>query len=623
LHFPALLIYYFRNVKKYKGYLYYFLYWLLFFAIARAAFLLYHFQLTRTLSGGEIFKTFLYGLRMDASFTAYICLFPFLLFLIKSVAVHLPINKIIRIYTYVLVIIISFLIIADLGLYTAWGYRMDATPLQYFKSPKEMGATISSAPVFSLLLIFIVLAVIYLFIYKKYFNPYIDRAQKKFHIADSFFSLFLLTFLFIPIRGGIQKIPMIISDVYFSQKIFADHAAINLPWNITFSILNQHNPHNPFDYFSKEKSEQLVNSLYDTGPLRIPSILSVAKPNIIFIILESYTAKWVGCLGGVPGVTPNLDKIAEDGLLFTHIYAAGDRSEKGQVAVLSGYPNQAITSIVKTPTKTLHLPSLNQSLEKIGYRSSYTYGGELAFANIKSYLINIGVERLVGKYDFPVSERTTSWGVHDQYVFKRFYDDIHKEKQPFFAAMFTLSSHEPYDVPMKPHFKGTDETTLFENSVYYTDSIIGHFINTLKQDTLWKNTLIVFVADHGHPLPGHDPNDRPSKFRIPLIFSGGALSMKGRINNIGSQTDIVTTILDQMHLPTKDFKWGKDLLDSSAKQFAFYSFNDGFGFVTPQGTETMDNVSRKPIYISPGYDTSNLKYGKAYMQFSYQDFLDR
>jgi phosphoglycerol transferase MdoB-like AlkP superfamily enzyme len=233
------------------------------------------------------------------------------------------------------------------------------------------------------------------------------------------------------------------------------------------------------------------------------------------------------------------------------------------------------------------------------------------------------MDRLVDKYSFPESQRTTSWGVHDQYVFNRFYKDIHSEHQPFFAALFTLSSHEPYDVPMKPHFPGRDETTLFKNSVYYTDSIIGHFIKRLKKDSLWKNTLIVFVADHGHPLPGHDPNDRPSKFHIPLIFSGGALKQKGIIPAIGSQTDIATTVLDQLHLSTKGFNWGKDLLDTAATPFAFYSFNNGFGFVTPQGTGTVDNVSRKIIYTDSGFDTSLLQYGKAYMQFSYQDFLNR
>jgi phosphoglycerol transferase MdoB-like AlkP superfamily enzyme len=413
------------------------------------------------------------------------------------------------------------------------------------------------------------------------------------------------------------------SDVYFSEKLFADHSAINLPWNILFSILNKNNEKNPFDYYPEKQSETLVNSLYKTGSLKIPSILSLEKPNIIIIILESYTAKWVGCLGGVQGVTPNLDKIAADGLLFTNIYAAGDRSEKGQVAVLSGYPNQAINSIIKTPDKTRQLPSINQELEKAGYNSSYTYGGELEFANIKSYLIHIGIERLVDKYSFPVAQRTTSWGVHDQYVFDRFGEDLKKEKQPFFAALFSLSSHEPYDVPMKPHFPGTDETTLFKNSIYYTDSIIGDFIVKSKMEPWWQNTLVVFVADHGHPLPGHDPNDRPSKFRIPLIFSGGALKTKGVINNIGSQTDIATTILDQLKLPTDQFKWGKDLLDSSAKQFAFYSFNDGFGFVTPQGTATVDNVSKKLIYKDAGFDTTNLKYGKAYMEFSYEDYLRR
>ncbi len=131
------------------------------------------------------------------------------------------------------------------------------------------------------------------------------------------------------------------------------------------------------------------------------------------------------------------------------------------------------------------------------------------------------------------------------------------------------------------------------------------------------------MADHGHPLPGHDPNDRPSKFHIPLIFSGGALKFSGKIHTIGSQTDVATTILDQLHLPTKDFKWGKDLLDTSAKQFSFYSFNNGFGFVTPGGTETFDNVSKQSIYKDPTVGTSQLKYGKAYMQFSYQDFLNR
>ena len=615
--------YYFRTVKKYQAYFFYFLYWILFFIAAKIAFLLYHPDLTETLTATEIFKVFLYGLRMDASFTAYICILPFLLFLIKSVAPRFEIKKIIRIYTYVLVIIISFLIIADLELYNAWGFRMDATPLQYFKTPEEMGATISTAPVFLLAIIFVFIAGIFIFLYKKCFDIFSAFTVRRITFFSIFLPLFLLAFLFIPIRGGIQKIPMNISDAYFSEKIFADHAAINLPWNVMFSILNRHNPHNPFDYFPPQKAKELVESLYATGPKRIPSILSVEKPNIVIIILESFTAKWVGCLGGVPGVTPNLDSIAANGLLFTNIYAAGDRSEKGQVAILSGYPNQAVTSIIKTPTKTRRLPSINQSLAKIGYRSSFTYGGELEFANIKSYLVNIKIDQLTDKYSFPVSERTTSWGVHDQYVFDWFYKDIQQKKEPFFATLFTLSSHEPYDVPMKTKFEGSDRSSLFKNSVYYTDSIVGSFIRQFKQLPLWKNTLIVFVADHGHPLPGNDPNDRPSKFHIPLIFSGGALAIQGKIGTIGSQTDIATTLLDQLHLPVDDFKWGKDLLDSSAKSFAFYSFNNGFGFVTSKGTETMDNVSRKPIFISPGFDTSQIKFGKAYMEYSYQDFLNR
>jgi phosphoglycerol transferase MdoB-like AlkP superfamily enzyme len=560
---------------------------------------------------------------MDLSFTSYICIFPFILFFICSLVLKISVEKIILIYTAATVVLLSFLTSVDLDLYKAWGYRIDITPLQYLKSPKEMGTSMSSSPILLLLLIFIVLSALFIWLYKKYFGKFIYTKAEKFSVANAIVSVFLVVFLFIPIRGGLQKIPINQSVVYFSEKIFANHAALNLPWNLMSSIINNNSTSNPFDYLSKDQAAQMVTGLYSTGKHKIPSILPVKKPNIIFIIMESFTAKLVGCLGGEPGVTPNLDKIASEGLLFTNIYAAGDRSEKGQVAVLSGYPNQAITSIIKTPNKTAKLPAITKSLEDAGYHTSYTYGGELEFANIKSYLVNVGFEDLVSKYSFSPSQRITSWGVHDDIVLSRFYENLQKETSPFFATLFTISSHEPYDVPMAPRFKGNDETTLFKNSAAFTDSCLGVFINRLKKDPLWQNTLIILVADHGHPLPGHDPNDRPSKFHIPLIITGGALNMHGIIPAIGSQTDIVTTVLDQLGINTATFKWGKDLLDSSARQFAFYNFNNGFGFVTPLGKVTVDNVSKKIIYQEGKIDPGTIDTAKAYMQASYQDFLSR
>ena len=189
-----------------------------------------------------------------------------------------------------MVVLISFLITADLELYSAWGYRMDATPLQYLKSPKEMGASVSSSPLLLLLIIFIILSLFFTWLYKKLIESYINIKTAKFLILNFSISLFLIVFLFVPIRGGIQKIPMNQSDVYFSEKLFADHAALNLPWNIAFSVLNRNNNENPFNYFPAEKDSQLVAGLYHTGPVKIPSVVTVKRLNVIFIIIEIFIA---------------------------------------------------------------------------------------------------------------------------------------------------------------------------------------------------------------------------------------------------------------------------------------------------------------------------------------------
>jgi phosphoglycerol transferase MdoB-like AlkP superfamily enzyme len=605
-------------------YIIYYLYWIIFFVTGKAVFLAYHQTKSADLTAREIANVFLYGLYLDVSFTAYICIIPFFLFFLQTIIKHFKVGKIITLYTILLTLLLSFSITADLELYKAWGFKLDAAALQYFNTPNEMAASVSSSPVVVLMLIFILFSTFFILLYTIFIKRYISLPVSRLNFIRIVLSFLLFVFLFVPIRGGFQQIPINQSNVYFSDKLFANHAAINVPWNLMHSLLKKNAKQNPYNYLTESEARRYIDLLYTQGKTSYPKVLTTQRPNIIFIILESYTAKLIGCLGGEPGITPHIDKIAKEGMLFTNIYASGERSEKGLVALLSGYPTQTTTSIVMMPSKTEKLPHLNKILEKEGYHSSYYYGGELAFANIKSYLLNAGYDRLISKYDFRKDDYNSKWGVHDHVLLNRFINDLKIGKQPFFSTLFTLSSHEPYDIPAKPKLKGNDETTKFKNSFSYTDEAIGNFIDQAKTQWWWHNTLIVMVADHGHVLPGYDPNDRPSKFKIPLILTGGALHSKGHTNHtVGSQTDIAFTILQQMGLSTNGFKWSKNLLDSNAKQFAFYVFNNGFGFITDNGAVTFDNVSKKIIYKNKGADSQQLNIGKAYMQLSFQDFLNR
>ncbi|GGK68970.1 LTA synthase family protein [Rufibacter glacialis] len=605
----------------------YFLFWVLFFEIGRIVFLLYHASKTASLTALEIGKVLGYGLRMDFSFAAYLSVIPFLLFL-NEVAFRKKIFlKIAIAFTYVLLPVVVVLLTIDLELYSAWGFRLDSTPLQYLNTPAEMLASTASAPVWLLALIFISLTLLgwagFTFLRRKWETS--PKTSTKQLAGQLLLSLFLLALLVLPIRGGWQQIPLNQSDVYFSQKVFANHAGVNVPWNVMHSVLKKnHNTKNPYLYMEEQQAQALVQELYTPKSDTVPSLLRVQKPNVLFIILESYTAKFIGALGGPPEVTPNFNALAKEGILFQNIYAAGDRSEKGMVALLSGYPVQTTTSIIKTPKKTERLPQLASELKGLGYHTSYYYGGELAFANIKSYLINGQYDRLVEKSDFGSEHYNSKWGVHDHILFDKVLADHQNPAQPFLTTIFTLSSHEPYDVPIPAKFPGTEEETQFKNSFYYTDWALGRFIAAAKKMPLWQNTLVVLVADHGHHFPGRDQNDAPSKFRIPLLLTGGALAVRDTVVTIvGSQTDIVPTLLQQMGQPTHHFGWSKNLLDAKATPFAFYVFNDGFGMVTPNGTVTFDNVAKRPILRDPGVSDKQVEQGKAYMQTSFGDFLKK
>ena len=610
----------------------YFLFWLLFFGLGRALFLGYQHLAAAKLPAGTLLATFWYGLRLDASATAYVCLVPFALLVLGSLWPRLPLRALLGGYSAAVGLLLALLMTADLELYRAWGFRLDDTPLQYLNSPQEMAASAGSAPLGWLLLALLGLAGGGWLLYKGVVGrlPALPAWFGRGRAALA--CLLYLALLVLPLRGGTQQIPINQSDVYFSPIAFANHAALNAPWNLMSTLLlrREEEPLRPF--MPDSTARRLVAGLYPLAvgapapPDSTTQILAEARPNVLFIILESFTSKLVGAVGGERGVTPTLDSLARTGVLFDNVYAAGDRSQKGLVALLSGYPNQPTTSIIKFPRKTEHLPHLCRSLAAAGYHSHYYYGGELAFANMKSYLQTAGYEHLTERADFAQADQNSKWGAHDGVLFDRMLADLRQQPTPFFITAFTLSSHEPFDVPMKTRFPGTDEMSLFRNSVYYTDHELGRFLRAARRAPWYPHTLLVLVADHGHILPGNSANQSPEKFRIPLLLAGGALrpAARGRVvHAVASQTDVAATLLRQLRLPATAYGWSRDLLAPHPRPFAYYCFNNGFGTVSPLGTLDFDNVSRAVTDRSPAAPDWQLRLGEAMQQLTLEDFARR
>lgn len=610
------------RVKYLAGY---YLYWLVYFLFMKAVFLIYHRQLSGELSSDLILGVFRYGLPLDLSFSAYISVIPFLLVAVSTTFVYQRwLSLVLMLYTNVVLFILTFLCTTDLELFTIWGFRLDASPLNYLNTPKEMMVSVGSSPLGLLIILNILINVFFSFMYRVQLDSLLPLFNRRNYYL--LVPLLLLTgALLIPIRGGFQTIPINQSTVFFSTNHFANQAAVNLPWNFFHSLnKRKNNSKNPYLYLPQASADSLLEQLYETDSLAAaPRLLNNQQPNIILIIWESLTAKVVEPLGGIAGVTPRFNELSQEGLFFSRMYASGDRSDKGLVAILSGYPAQPTATIIKSPEKSRKLPQISQVLAEQGYSTSFYYGGDLAFANLGSYLSFGSWKNVVGMDDFEEEDRNSKWGAHDGVVLARMMQDLKKAEEPFFTTIFTLSSHEPFEIPApaRPRFPGKSSDDMFLSAHYYADSVIGAFIDETKEQPWWDNTLLIIVADHGHADPGRSQVYEPIKFHIPMLWLGGALEQKGAWTHTLSQTDIAASLLGQLDLPAREFPWSKNAFAPAAYPFAHYFYKDGVGFVTDSSYLSWDNVGKLLIEKNEKTGEAELNYAKGYLQKSYGDYL--
>lgn len=601
----------------------------MFFVFARLFFLIVNFYLQKDISTSELLKSFIIGLRLDASFSSYICFFTFLAVLFSIWIPKKSTSILLKSYTTLVLFFISFFIIVDAFLYKSWGVRIDHTLLKYLNTPKAMLASISTKLWIVGITFWLGIFLLSNYAFKKLINKTIPQFTKAKNLY-AFILLFFVALLLIPARGGFQEIPINQSNVYFSNHMFANHTATNCIWNFMHSLsslgIDDKNPYVSFDdSAAKQISNNEINKLRKT---KNQNLLNNLNPNIILLVWESLSSKVVGVLGGEQDVTTHFNQLSREGILFTNFYANGDRTDQGLISILSGYYPQPTKSIIKIPSKSKSLPMLTKVMKELGYDTSFDYGGDLNFGNMNTYFRNGNITNLKGGDRFNKKDWNSKWGVFDHIFLDSLANDLKSQsKTPFFKIALTLTSHEPFEIPTSYKFGKSNEEDLYRSSQAYTDESIGEFIAFAKKQPWWNSTLIIIVSDHGHWLPKHKGYfNSPEKFKIPMLWLGGALNKKDTIvSNIASQVDLSYTLLKTLNKDEKAklFKWSKNIFNDSDSQFAQYIFNNGFGTVDKEGAFVYDFTGLRKV-ISEGKTSARLdSLGKALIQQTYQDFLDR
>jgi phosphoglycerol transferase MdoB-like AlkP superfamily enzyme len=236
---------------------------------------------------------------------------------------------------------------------------------------------------------------------------------------------------------------------------------------------------------------------------------------------------------------------------------------------------------------------------------------------------------LVDKAKFSSSDMNSKWGAYDGTVFNAQLKHLNQSKKPFFSTQMTLTNHEPFEVPGRYKFGNSDNVHKFKSTAFYTDSCLNDFLVRAKKEPWYENTLFIFVADHGHIMPkGRDQVYIPQRYHIPLLFFGEVIreEYRGKImSGVGSQIDIPSTLLHQLDISSEPFVWSKNLLNPETKSFAYFSWDNGMGFIDNKQCITFDNVGKMVLYNDHPQDARNtsllLKNAQSFMQSAYRHFL--
>ena len=564
---------------------------------------------------GDVFDVATHGLSLDLSTSLYCLIVPFLLSVASLWTTGRWLRLILTAYHLLLAVVLSLAFVADTSLYPFWGFKLDASCLQYLETPTEAMASVSSGYIAVRLVVLLLVASLIFAAYQRTVRLLRTPSPLTSDSRSAYFgliaALLLVPVFIIGIRGGLDESTTNIGQVYFSQNQFLNHAAINPVFSFLSSFEKTASHIVDYDYYSQQECDTLMAGLYPATRPSADTLLSERRPDIVIILMESAGEV-------VADAMPRLQRLKREGINFSRCYGNTWRTDRGTVCALSGYPSFPTSSVMKMTGKTRHLPSIARTLGRAGYETSYFYGGDINFTNMRGYLVGAGFSQLTWKKDFTMDQQNTSkWGVRDDIMFDAVTDYLlQPHDRPQLIGFSTLSSHEPWDVPIHK----LDEP--IKNSFYYLDDCIHRMMERLRQSPRWQQTLVILLPDHSIDYGSIDKFS-PRRDLIPMLWVGGAVRQPRDISVICNQTDLAATLLAQLGLPHDDFLWSRDVLSPDyTYPLAVHNYNNGFSMTDSTGFMVYDLDVGRTVFQTSADATRLERIGKAILQATTRDLKD-
>ena len=574
----------------------------LIFVTQKLLFMLFNLAYGKGLGFADWLAVLWHGLPLDSVTACYLLAVPVVTVLATYFFPRLPVRRILVWYYVLAAVPMALAFAADTVLYSFWGAKVDAADLIYATNPKDMLASVTLP---AILLGALVIALL-VFHYIRRLRHATPERFEAVHPAWSAVMLVVVALQFLGIRGGLGDSTANPSYAYFSPKPYLNHAALNPLFNITHSLFKTEDLTAQFQFYDEARIAQLTQDAYPHDNAISDTLLSTSRPDILLLIWEGAGSE----ITAPDSVAPNLHRWQRQGVYFSNCYANSFRTDRGLVAVVNGWPALPTTSLMKKADMGRKLPSLARTLREAGYTTSFYYGGDIDFTNMRGHLSESGFSLVCGGEHYPSSIDRGNWGVTDGAFLRAFPA---QEPSPWLMAMLTLSSHEPWDVPMKR----LDDAR--RNAFAYTDSCMGALLDSLSRTPSWDNLLVVIVADHGIPVDGLPSGSRHMSTRIPIVWTGGAVKEPRVVDVLMNQSDLPATLLAQLGMDVGSFSFSRNVLAPSYRnRFAVNAYKNGLYYIDSTGVTSYDCQSLSESDGAYPSDPVRLQKTQAHLQLLYR-----